>query len=110
MSIHEAITQLLTFLEHARRRPDVYAEGVEATDHFLRGIRAGLAIPYGDVGEYAIRRALMLDCGWQPPGLYPWDDMREAGMSAAMVVDEIYGIEIAIWQRVLQRLESGVMG
>lgn len=109
MSIHEAVTQLLTFLEHARRRPYVYADGVEATDQFLRGIRAGLAIIYGDVGEYPIRRELMLDCGWHPPGLWPWDDMRSAGMSDEMVVDEIYGIEIAVWQRVLQRLESGVM-
>lgn len=101
----EAVSDLLVMLEHARSRPSMYARGVRDTDNLLRGIQLAMEICLGDTDDFRIRGHFVTESGWTWSSLPPWDEMRQAGLSEDQIVDEMYRIEILVWQRVLAKLQ-----
>jgi hypothetical protein len=94
----EHARQLITLLEHARRRPGMYfpldRSGISG---FLGCFYAIQVACFGADNNPALTSSVLQARGWDPHNaLAPWPEMESRGLDIHMMIAEILAIEIEV--------------
>jgi hypothetical protein len=94
------VDHILDILRSARQRKPMYLQSVNiaAADNFLSGFKIG-CFACGLEVPVEIRERVTIERGWQWYAALPITEMRERGLSEEQIVDELFAIEIAAWEK-----------
>jgi hypothetical protein len=102
----DRVAELLIGLEFMREQPQMFFQGVDAGNDFLRGFAIGAGVSLNLKGDEEIRGAVTRERGWPWSSLPPWNEMRQQGLDDAAIVHEMLSIEIEVWQRIYDTLDQ----
>ena len=92
--------RILEILRSARQRKGMYMEPVEVASavNFLAGFKVGCFACGLDV-SLKIQEQVTIERGWKWYAAHPIKEMQEAGPSEEQVIDELFAIEISVWEK-----------
>ena len=93
------IDQVIAMLDSANQRQAMYFSPVDVSrvEHWLAGVRAGLAVA-GIQWNTEFRRAPLSRRGLELMACFESSRLAERGMSEPEIVSELLEIEIEMWQ------------
>jgi hypothetical protein len=94
------VYRILEILRSARQRKPMYIQPVDvaAAENFLAGFHVG-CFACGLEVPFEIRERVTIERGWPWYAARPIKEMRERGLNEEQIVDELFAMEIAGWEK-----------
>ncbi len=94
------VDRILEILRSARERKPMYIQPVDlaAAENFLTGFKVG-CFACGLEVPYEIRERVTIERGWKWDAAPPTKEMRERGLNEEQIIDELFAIAIAEWEK-----------